>query len=93
MEFFTVQIRNPNTRRSYAKAAMEFLHWCESRNVRSVGRHHAYPRGRLLEELTRSRAAPMAKQRLAAVRHLFYWLVKLHASQFPVTDIGPAGME
>jgi hypothetical protein len=29
LEFFAAQIRNPNTRRSYAKAAVEFLAWCE----------------------------------------------------------------
>jgi hypothetical protein len=32
LEFFTAQIRNPNTRRSYAKAAVELLEWCEARN-------------------------------------------------------------
>jgi hypothetical protein len=28
LEFFTANILNPNTRRSYAKAAEEFLAWC-----------------------------------------------------------------
>lgn len=31
LEFFTVNIRNPNTRRTYAGAAMQFLDWCEGR--------------------------------------------------------------
>jgi hypothetical protein len=26
-EFFTAQIRNPNTRRAYARAAVEFFDW------------------------------------------------------------------
>lgn len=28
LEFFTAHIRNPNTRRAYARAANEFLTWC-----------------------------------------------------------------
>ena len=28
LEFFTANIRNPNTRRVYARAASEFLTWC-----------------------------------------------------------------
>jgi hypothetical protein len=31
VEFFAAQIRNPNTRRAYARAATDFLHWCERR--------------------------------------------------------------
>ena len=30
IEFFTANIRNPNTRKAYAKAASEFAEWCES---------------------------------------------------------------
>jgi hypothetical protein len=33
VEFFTVNIRNPNTRAAYARAAAEFLHWCESQGM------------------------------------------------------------
>lgn len=29
LEFFTVNIRNPNTRAAYAQAIGQFLHWCE----------------------------------------------------------------
>ena len=28
LEFFTVNIRNPNTRAAYSRAAGEFLRWC-----------------------------------------------------------------
>ena len=28
IEFFTANIRNPNTRRAYAQAAIEFAVWC-----------------------------------------------------------------
>ena len=29
VEFFTANIRNPNTRRAYVRAAAEFAVWCE----------------------------------------------------------------
>jgi hypothetical protein len=32
-EFFTAQIRNPHTRRTYARAAQEFFAWLEARGV------------------------------------------------------------
>jgi hypothetical protein len=32
-EFFTANIRNPNTRRAYARAAKEFFDWLEARGV------------------------------------------------------------
>ena len=34
IEFFTANIRNPNTRRAYARACGAFLHWCEQRGLR-----------------------------------------------------------
>ena len=30
LEFFAANIRNPHTRRAYARAVGEFLAWCES---------------------------------------------------------------
>jgi integrase/recombinase XerD len=35
-EFFTAQIRNPNTRRAYASAVQEFHAWCEQHGVTSI---------------------------------------------------------
>jgi hypothetical protein len=29
VEFFTANIRNPNTRRAYARACVRFFSWCE----------------------------------------------------------------
>jgi hypothetical protein len=34
-EFFTAQIRNPNTRRAYARGAKEFCDWLAARVVRT----------------------------------------------------------
>lgn len=36
LEFFAVGLRNPNTRRAYARAAADFLAWCEAAGVASV---------------------------------------------------------
>jgi hypothetical protein len=33
VEFFTANIRNPHTRRAYARACDRFFAWCESRNL------------------------------------------------------------
>ena len=36
LEFFAANVRNPHTRRAYARAAEEFLGWCASVGVRSI---------------------------------------------------------
>ncbi len=36
LEFFTVNIRNPNTRAAYARAAGAFLGWCDLQGVTSL---------------------------------------------------------
>jgi hypothetical protein len=36
-EFFAANIRNPLTRRAYARAADEFLAWCANVGVLSIG--------------------------------------------------------
>jgi hypothetical protein len=33
LEFFTAQIKNPNTRRAYARAVVEFFDWLAARGV------------------------------------------------------------
>jgi site-specific recombinase XerC len=75
LEFFTANIRNRNTRRAYAQAVREFLAWCENVGVFSITAVQPIHVGGYIEELTRERSAPTAKQRLAAIRHLFDWLV------------------
>jgi integrase/recombinase XerD len=37
LEFFTVNLRNPNTRAAYGRAAATFLRWCESRDLAVIG--------------------------------------------------------
>ena len=33
VEFFTANIRNPNTRRAYARACQQFFAWCDERGL------------------------------------------------------------
>ena len=74
VEFFTANIRNPNTRRAYARACWSFFHWCDMRGLTLAGiRPHDV--GAYVEALQRSAAPPSVKQSLAAVRMLFDWLV------------------
>jgi site-specific recombinase XerD len=75
LEFFAATIRNLHTRRAYARATAEFLAWCDGRGVPSIAAVQPLHVAGYIEELTRERSAPTAKQRLAAIRHLFDWLV------------------
>lgn len=72
VEFFTANIRNPNTRQAYARAVADFCRWCEDRGLALevlepvmvaayVEQHPGSP--------------PTVKQHLAAIRMLFDWLV------------------
>ena len=72
VEFFTVSIRNANTRRAYGRAVGDFLAWAEAR-------------GLALETITpvavsayiecHPSAPPTVKQHLAAIRMMFDYLV------------------
>jgi site-specific recombinase XerD len=75
LEFFAASIRNAHTRRAYAGAVGEFLAWCEGRGVASIAAVQPLHVAAYIEALSRSRAAPTAKLRLAAIRRLFDWLV------------------
>lgn len=75
LEFFAVTIRNPHTRRAYARAAGDFLAWVASRGVASLGAVQPLHVAAWIEALGREVTAPSVKQQLAGVRHLFDWLV------------------
>jgi site-specific recombinase XerD len=74
-EFFTANIRNPHTRRAYARAAKEFFDWLAARGVRELAAIESVHVAAYVEQLAKARSAPTAKLRLAALRHLFDWLV------------------
>ena len=75
LEFFVAAIRNPHTRRAYARAVADFLAWCEEHGVPSVAAVQPLHVAAWIELQARTKAAPTAKLRLAALRHLFDWLV------------------
>ncbi len=75
LEFFASAIRNPHTRRAYARAVADFLAWCAGAGVTSITAVQPLHVASWIELQTQTHAAPTVKQRLAAVRHLFDWLV------------------
>jgi site-specific recombinase XerC len=76
LEFFAACIRNPHTRRAYARAAADFLAWCEAEaGVASLAAVQPLHVATWIEMQTREHSAPTVKLRLAALRHLFDWLV------------------
>jgi site-specific recombinase XerD len=75
LEFFAAQIRNPHTRRAYARAVGEFLAWCESTGVASLPQVEPLHVVGWIELQARRVSAPSVKQQLAAIRHFFDWLV------------------
>jgi site-specific recombinase XerD len=84
VEFFAVNIRNENTRKAYARAASDFAIWCEKCSVRDVREVQPIHVAAYIESL--DLAPPSVKQRLAALRMLFDWLV---VGQ--VVPVNPAG--
>jgi site-specific recombinase XerD len=75
IDFFTANIRNPNTRAAYAVAVRGFFRWLEARGVRDLGTIRTHHVSAYVELLTRSYKAPTVKQHLAAIRMLFDWLI------------------
>ncbi len=75
LEFFAANIRNPHTRSAYAKAALDYLSWCHGHGVRNLADIPPIHVVAWIDTLGQSLAAPSVKQRLAAIRHLFDWLV------------------
>jgi integrase/recombinase XerD len=82
LEFFTAEIRNPNTRRAYGQAIRRFCDWCEHRGFRLEQLTPVHVAA-YIEQLgqepkqrsTNPLAKPSIKQQLAAIRMLFDYLV------------------
>jgi site-specific recombinase XerD len=74
LEFFTVNIRNPNTRSAYAQACRQFLDWCDDRGF-ALETIEPMVVAAYVEQLTRERAPLTVKQHLSGIRKLFDWLV------------------
>jgi len=74
VEFFTANIRNPNTRRAYARACSRFFGWCGERGL-TLATIRPFDVAAWVEGLQQDHGAPGVKQQLAAVRMLFDWLI------------------
>ena len=74
IEFFTANIRNPHTRRAYARACGQFFAWCEQRGL-ALATIRPFDVAVWVEQLQEKHGAPGVKQQLAAVRMLFDWLI------------------
>ena len=75
IDFFTSNIRNPHTRKAYAKDVGNFLAWCAIRGVLELSQIQPIHVAGFVEELTQTKSAPTAKQHLSAIRMLFDWLI------------------
>lgn len=81
IEFFTANIRNPNTRLSYGRAVREFCQWCEDRGLQLEALNpvivagYVELLGKPVEKQGRGYSKPSVKQHLAAIRMLFDYLV------------------
>jgi site-specific recombinase XerD len=74
IDFFTANIRNPNTRRAYTRACARFFAWCDERRL-SLQTIRPYDVSLYIEIRQQTHSAPDVKQQLAAVRMLFDWLI------------------
>ena len=75
LEFFTVNIRNKNTRQAYGRAAAQFLNWCEGQGISELDYIQPIHVAAYIEQLGREMSPPSVKQHLACIRMLFDWLV------------------
>src|SRR5260370_42454258 len=84
VDFFTAQIRNPNTRAAYAVAVRAFCPWCDVQRLtlRTLRTHHV---AAYVELLGRRYSPPSVKQHLAAIRMPFAWLLVRQ-----VVEVNPA---
>jgi site-specific recombinase XerD len=75
LEFFTAQIRNPNTRKAYAHSVSEFAAWCALHGLHDLAGIEPVHVAAYIEQLQGWLSAPWVKQHLATLQVLFDWLV------------------
>jgi integrase/recombinase XerD len=78
-EFFTVPIRNVNTRAAYYPAIQQFLAWVERagyQQLEELEDIEPITVAAYIETLQRQAAPPTVKQHMAAIRMMFSWLTE-----------------
>lgn len=78
LEFFTAQINNDHTRKSYLNATRRFADWCARNGIRDLVDMEPFHVAAFVKDLQGQIAPPTVKQHLAALRMLFDWLVTGH---------------
>ena len=88
IEFFLVNIRNKNTRSSYAQAIKQFLEWCDERGL-EFSNINSLAIAAYIEQHPGS--DPTINQHLAAIRSMFAWMVSGEIlAKNPATEVrGP----
>jgi site-specific recombinase XerD len=89
-EFFTVPIRNANTRAAYYRAIQQFLAWVERAGYQQLEDIEPITVAAYIEILQRQAAPPTVKQHMAAIRMLFSWLTEKGVLAYTFARIGAA---
>ncbi|HWU61527.1 MAG TPA: tyrosine-type recombinase/integrase [Ensifer sp.] len=76
LEFFAATIRNRNTRDAYVRAVTHFLNWPGISSLTSLNDIRPLHVAAYIEDCETQFSAPTVKQRLAALRSLFDWMVR-----------------
>ncbi len=89
LEFFKANIRNPNTRKAYARAMNQFAVWCALNRLEDLAAIEPLHVSAYIEQLQQRLAAPSVKLHLAALRVLFDWLVVGAGDPDEPGELGP----
>jgi integrase/recombinase XerD len=74
-DFFSFRLRNPNTRRAYREAVRQFSAFCAEHGIADLAQVEPVHVAAFVEAQLQLHSKPTVKQRLAALRMLFDWLV------------------
>jgi hypothetical protein len=74
-DFFSSHIRNRNTRRAYMEAVRQFSAFCAQHGIEDLAQVEPVHVAAFVEDQLRQHSKPTVKQRLAALRMLFDWMV------------------
>ena len=74
-DFFSSHIRNPNTRRAYLEAVWQFSAFCAEHGLLDLAQVEPIHVAAFVEAQLKLHSKPTVKQRLAALRMLFDWMV------------------
>jgi site-specific recombinase XerD len=75
LDFFAATIRNKNTRQAYYRARCRFFTWCDHHKLGTLADIEPLHVAAYIETMQSGFEKPPVKQRLAAIRMLFGWLV------------------